>query len=67
MSRLLYWADWGDNPSINVVDVVSGQQEVIISGGLLLPNALVIDFKGQGPVSLTTKFTKVNHRLKLYV
>jgi len=44
--RLLYWTDWGVKPSISVMDVVSGRKWVLVSTGLTLPNALVIDFTG---------------------
>jgi hypothetical protein len=47
-NRLMYWTDWGVHASINKANMDTGQgYEPIISSGLLLPNALAIDFQGE--------------------
>jgi len=43
----MYWSDWGANPSIKRANMDTGRQiTTLITGRLVWPNALAIDFQG---------------------
>jgi len=44
--RTLYWTDWGTSPAIYRSSVVSPAQQTLVSGNLVWPNALAINFAG---------------------
>jgi len=43
----MYWSDWGIVASIKRANMDTGQQmQTLVSGDLVWPNALAIDFQG---------------------
>jgi len=47
LHRMLYWTDWSStSPAIYRSPVVSPSRETLVSGNLVWPSALAIDFTG---------------------
>ncbi|XP_071103874.1 low-density lipoprotein receptor-related protein 2-like [Haliotis cracherodii] len=45
--RLLFWSDWGQNPSIQRSGLDGSNREVIVSTNVYWPNALTLDYPNQ--------------------
>jgi len=54
--RMLYWTDWSTiRPGIYRSSVVSPARETLVTGKLVWPNALTIDFTSNYTMSQKTK------------
>jgi len=48
LHRMLYWTDWSPiSPAIYRSSVVNPARQTLVTGNLIWPNALAIDFTGE--------------------